>query len=150
MLASLKVRDYMTGTKIFFTPDMDVLRAIHQLVEYKISGAPVVDHHGNLVGFLSEKDCMQVALNSAYQSDAAGQVGDFMHQGVDIIDVDTSIIEVAERFLETAYKCFPVMMDNRIVGSITRQNILRALEKTASVDSAKKPNVQSTKQNVHV
>lgn len=46
MLASLKVKDHMNGTKITFTPEMDVLRAIHQLIEFKISGAPVIDQHG--------------------------------------------------------------------------------------------------------
>lgn len=150
MLAPLKVKDYMSGSKITFTPDMDVLAAIHQLIEFKLSGAPVIDHHGNLIGFLSEKDCMKVALNAAYQGEAGGRVADFMHQGVEIVDVETSIIEVAEKFLETAYKCLPVIKDNRIVGSITRQNILKALETAANIESAKKPAKQSTKQNIHV
>lgn len=55
MLASLKVKDHMNGTKITFTPEMDVLRAIHQLIEFKISGAPVIDQHGNLIGFSLKK-----------------------------------------------------------------------------------------------
>jgi predicted transcriptional regulator len=150
MLAPLKVKDYMNGTKITFTPDMDALRAIHQLIEFKISGAPVIDHHGNLIGFLSEKDCMQVALNAAYQGEAAGKVAEFMHNGCQTVDVDASIIEVAQTFLTTAFKCLPVVKENRLVGSITRQNILKALEKTANIESAKKPAKQSTKQQIHV
>ena len=150
MLAPLKVKDYMNGTKITFTPDMDVLRAIHQLIEFKISGAPVIDHHGNLIGFLSEKDCMQVALNAAYQGEAAGKVSEFMHEGCKTVDVEASIIDVAETFLKTAFKCLPVVKENRLVGSITRQNILKALEKTANIESQKKPAKQSTKQQIHV
>lgn len=150
MLAPLKVKDYMNGTKITFTPDMDVLRAIHQLIEFKISGAPVIDHHGNLIGFLSEKDCMQVALNAAYQGEAAGKVSEFMHEGCKTVDVEASIIDVAETFLTTAFKCLPVIKENRLVGSITRQNILKALEKTANIESQKKPAKQSTKQQIHV
>jgi predicted transcriptional regulator len=150
MLAPLKVKDYMNGTKITFTPDMDVLRAIHQLIEFKISGAPVIDHHGNLIGFLSEKDCMQVALNAAYQGEAAGKVSEFMHEGCKTVDVEASIIDVAETFLTTAFKCLPVVKENRLVGSITRQNILKALEKTANIESQKKPAKQSTKQQIHV
>lgn len=149
MLASLKVKDYMTGTKVTFTPDMDVLKAIQQLIELKISGAPVIDHRGNMVGFLSEKDCMQVALNSAYQDEAAGKVAEFMHENVHTIDFDASIIEAAELFLQTAYKCYPVVKENRLVGSITRQNILKALQKNTG-DAVKKPAKQSTKQNVSV
>jgi predicted transcriptional regulator len=150
MLASLKVKDHMNGTKITFTPEMDVLRAIHQLIELKISGAPVIDHHGNLIGFLSEKDCMQVALNSAYQGESAGRVEEYMyHHSVETIDYEASIIEVAEKFLQTSYKCLPVIKENRLVGSITRQDILKALEKTSNPDS-KQPAKQSSKQNIHV
>jgi predicted transcriptional regulator len=150
MLAPLKVKDYMNGTKVTFTPDMDVLSAIHQLIELKISGAPVIDQHGNLIGFLSEKDCMKVALNAAYQGEAAGRVEEYMHPACDTVDVEASIIDVAEIFLKTAFKCLPVIHENRLVGSITRQNILKALEKTANIESAKKPAKQTTKQQIHV
>lgn len=151
MLASLKVKDYMTVNKCTFTPDMDILRAIHKMLESRISGAPVIDEHGNMIGFLSEKDCMQVALNAAYQQDgAAGRVSEFMSINVEILDVDTPIIDVAERFLKGSFKRFPVVMDNRLVGTITRQNVLRALEYLSDPDCKHHPDKQSTKQNVHV
>lgn len=151
MLASLKVKDYMAVSKCTFTPDMDILRAIHKMLEFRISGAPVIDEHGNMVGFLSEKDCMQVALNAAYQQDgAAGRVSEFMSHTVETLDVDTPIIDVAEKFLQGSYKRFPVVMDNRLVGTITRQNILRALEFLSDPECSNKPGKQSTKQNVHV
>jgi len=151
MLASLKVKDYMAANKCTFTPDMDILRAIHKMLESRISGAPVIDEHGNMIGFLSEKDCMQVALNAAYQQDgAAGRVSEFMTPNVDTIDVDTPIIDVAERFLTGSYKRFPVVMDNRLVGTITRQNILRALEYISDPENTHKPGKQNTKQHVHV
>ncbi|PCJ31760.1 MAG: CBS domain-containing protein [Gammaproteobacteria bacterium] len=151
MLASLKVKDYMSANKYKFTPDMDILRAIHQMIEARISGAPVIDQRGNMIGFLSEKDCMQVALNSAYQQDgAAGQVSEYMTKNVDTIDVETPIIDVAELFLKGSYKLFPVITDNRLVGTITRQNILRALEDISTPDSGKKSAKQSTVQKIHV
>jgi CBS domain-containing protein len=151
MLASLKVKDYMSVNKCTFTPDMDILRAIHKMLDSRISGAPVIDVHGNMIGFLSEKDCMQVALNAAYQQDgAAGRVSEFMSPTVDTIDVDTPILEVAESFLKGSYKRFPVVMDNRLVGTITRQNVLRALEYLSDPESKKKPGKQSTKQQIHV
>jgi predicted transcriptional regulator len=86
MLASLKVKNYMSVSKITFTPDMDILRAIHKMLEMRISGAPVVDQRGNLIDFLSEKDCMQVALDAAYLQDgAAGRVSEFMTDGIDTV-----------------------------------------------------------------
>jgi len=149
MLASLKVKDYMSVNKCTFTPDMEILRAIHHMLESRISGAPVIDQHGNMIGFLSEKDCMQVALNAAYQQDgAAGRVSEFMTNKVDVLDVETPIIEVAELFLKGSYKRFPVVMDNRLVGTITRQNILRALQYVSDPDRTHKPShKQNTKQH---
>ncbi len=141
MIASLKVKDYMVANKCTFTPDMDILRAIHKMLESRISGAPVIDQQGNMVGFLSEKDCMKVALNAGYQqAGAAGRVAEFMTHNVETIDVETPILEVAELFLKGSYKRFPVVMDNRLVGTITRQNILRALEYISSPDLNDKPN----------
>ena len=58
------VRDYMSATLVTFTPDTDILAAINQLIAKRISGAPVVDRQGNLVGVLSEKDCLQAALQA--------------------------------------------------------------------------------------
>lgn len=92
---------------------------------------------------------MQVALNAAYQGESAGRVEEYMHNKVETIDFEASIIEVAEKFLQTPYKCLPVIKENRLVGSITRQNILKALELTSNPDS-KQPAKQSTKQNIHV
>lgn len=150
MLASSKVKDYMTATKCTFTPEMDVLRAIHKLLESRLSGAPVMDEHGNLIGFLSEKDCMQVALDAGYHGSAGGRVSEFMTNSVETIDVETPIIEVAELFLKGSFKCYPVVVDNRLVGSISRQNILKALEFISAPESTHKPGKQSTKQNIHV
>jgi CBS domain-containing protein len=150
MLASLKVKDYMSVTKITFTPDMDILRAIHKMLEARISGAPVIDHHSNLIGFLSEKDCMQVALDAAYLQDgAAGRVSEFMTNSIDTIEVDTPIIEVAEMFLKGSFKRYPVVKDNRLVGTITRHHILRALEFISSPESTNKPAKPLAKQSVH-
>jgi CBS domain-containing protein len=140
MLDSLKVRDYMSVNKVTFTPDMDILCAIHKLLESRISGAPVLDQHGNMVGFLSEKDCMQVALDAGYyQGTAAGSVSEFMTNGIESIDVDTPIIEVAEMFLKGSYKRFPVVLDNRLVGTITRSHVLKALEYLTAPESTQKP-----------
>jgi len=151
MLATLKVKDYMSVNKCSFTPDMDILRAIHKMLESRISGGPVIDEHSNMIGFLSEKDCMQVALNAAYQqAGAAGRVSEFMSPNIDTLDVETPILEVAELFLKGSFKRFPVVMDNRLVGTITRQNVLRALEFLMVPDDGHKIDKQSTKQNVHV
>jgi len=151
MLASLKVKDYMSANKCSFTPDMDILQAIHHMLESHISGGPVIDEHGNMVGFLSEKDRMQVALNAAYQqAGAAGRVSEFMSPDIITVDIDTAILEIAELFLKGSFKRYPIVTDNRLVGTITRQDVLRALEQLSVPDDGHKIDRQSTKQKVNL
>lgn len=131
MLKSIKVSDYMAASLVTFNPETEMRKAISQLVEKRISGAPVVDDHGNLVGVLSEQDCMKVALSAGYYDDFAGHVKDFMSQQVTTIDADTSILELAQRFIDSPFRRYPVVQNNRLVGQISRRDVLRALEAIA-------------------
>lgn len=121
------VREFMADTLVTFRPEMDVLDAIHQLVEHRIAGAPVVDDHGNLVGMLSELDCMKIALTAGYHGERGGPVSDFMTRDTQTVEAEMSIIDLAQLFLDSPYRRFPVMKDNRLVGQISRRDVLRAL-----------------------
>ena len=72
---SALVKDYMARTLVTFKPETDVLDAVHVLVKHRIAGAPVVDDEGNLLGMLSEYDCMKVALDSGYHVLIEGVLG---------------------------------------------------------------------------
>lgn len=126
-LDKIRVQDYMSASLLTFSPEQEVVGAIADLLDKDVTGAPVVDRLGNLVGMLSEKDCMRVALNAGYHGDFGGRVGDFMSPKVVTVDADTSILEVARMFLEAPYKRYPVVSDNRLVGYIDRSDVLRAL-----------------------
>ncbi|MDJ0873080.1 MAG: CBS domain-containing protein [Gammaproteobacteria bacterium] len=121
------VRDYMSANLVTFTPDTDILNAISQLVEKRISGAPVLDKQGNLVGIVSEKDCLRVALHASYHAESAGTVSEYMHTEVKTVNADTGIVEVARMFLADEYRRYPVIHENRLVGQISRRDALRAL-----------------------
>ena len=123
-----KVRDYMSANLVTFTPETDILTAISQLVEKRISGAPVVDKQGNLVGILSEKDCLRVALHASYHSESAGSVSEYMSHTVKTVDAGAGIVEVVRMFLADQHRRYPVMHENRLVGLISRRDALRALE----------------------
>jgi CBS domain-containing protein len=125
---SCLVKDYMAKTLVTFKPDTDVLDAVHELVEHRIAGAPVVDDAGNLVGMLSELDCMKVALQAGYHGDAGGPVAGFMSEGIQTVDADMSIIDLAQEFIDSQYRRFPVLSGNRLIGQISRRDVLRALE----------------------
>ncbi len=127
-IKSCLVQDYMARTLVTFKPDTDVLDAVHVLVENRIAGAPVVDDTGTLVGMLSEFDCMRIALHAGYHGDWGGPVSDFMSDGVETVDAEMNIIDLAQEFVDSKYRRFPVMKKNRLVGQISRRDVLRALE----------------------
>lgn len=122
------VEDFMARTLITFKPDTDVLDAVHVLVSERIAGAPVVDDEGNLLGMLSELDCMKVALDAGYHGIYGGPVSDFMSEGVETIDAEMSIVDLAQKFIDSRFRRFPVMKGTRLVGQISRRDALRALE----------------------
>ena len=125
---SVVVKDYMAKTLVTFKPDTDVLDAVHDLVKHRIAGAPVVDDAGNLVGMLSELDCLNVALHAGYHGDWGGPVSDYMSDGVKTVDGEMSIIDLAQLFLDSKFRRFPVVERNRLIGQISRRDVLRALE----------------------
>lgn len=125
------VKDYMSGQLVTFAPDTDVLDVIQELLRHRIAGAPIVDDHGQLVGMISEFDCMQVVLTAAYHSEPGGPVSALMVTDVETVDADMNIIDLAELFIATRFRRFPVLMDNRLVGQISRRDVLRALGEIA-------------------
>ncbi len=96
-------------------------------MEHQLSGAPVVDDRGNLVGVLSIKDCLKVAFSASYHQERGGSVSEFMSAEVETIESDTNIVEAAELFLNARYRRFPVVADGRLVGQISRYDVLKAL-----------------------
>jgi len=132
MSKSVLVKDYMAKSLVTFKPDTDVLDAVHELVKHRIAGAPVVDDTGNLLGMLSELDCMKVALHAGYHGDWGGPVSDFMSDGVVTVDAEMNIIDLAAEFIESKFRRFPVVENNRLIGQISRRDVLRALEYLAT------------------
>jgi CBS domain-containing protein len=118
----------MSKTLVTFKPDTNVLDAVHTLVEHRIAGAPVVDDAGNMVGMLSELDCLKVALQAGYYGEYGGPVSDYMSNDVQTVNMEMSIIDLAQRFLDSSFRRFPVTDKNRLVGQISRRDVLRALE----------------------
>ena len=127
MIQSIMVKNYMSASLVTFAPDLDVMNAIDVLVKNRISGAPVIDDHGNLIGLLSEKDCMKVAIQAGYYEELGGRVADYMTKNVITVESESSVLEVAKLFMEKGPRRYPVVEDNRLVGQISRRDVLRAL-----------------------
>lgn len=127
MYEPAKVRDYMARQLITLSPEMEILRAVSILLKNDIGAAPVVNDTGSLVGILTERDCMQVVLNAGYHSEYGGQVAEFMSPEVETIAASESIVDVAKLFFGQRFHRYPVLENGRLVGQISRRDVLRAL-----------------------
>ena len=132
MLKSVKVQDYMATGLVTFHPETDLFEAINSLLRYKISGAPVTNEQGELVGLISEVDCLKAILTLTYhEEEVGGCVADCMTKNVEVINYDANIIEVANIFIEKGRRRLPVIRNGKLVGQISRSDILRAVEEFA-------------------
>lgn len=120
------VARYMTPDPLTLPPGMEINRAAALLIGRRISGAPVTDPAGRLIGMLTAKDCFKAVLHASYHQDLGGRVADYMSAPVETLDADLGITAAAERFLATPYRRFPVMREGRLVGILTRLDLLRA------------------------
>ena len=127
-MKSLKVKDYMTRRLITFRENTNVVEAMDVLLKNRISGGPVVDETGQLVGILSEVDLMQVVVQDSYYDESAGIVGDYMRRKVDVVDSEMDIYTLAEKFIKEHRRRYPVVDNGKLVGQISRRDVLVAAE----------------------
>lgn len=133
-LRDITVKEFMSASLVSFSPDTDIFAAIKLLVGRGVSGAPVLDQFGNIIGMLSERDCMKVALNAAYHDEFGGRVSDFMTRNPVSVDAAASILEVAEIFFANPFKRLPVIHQQRLVGQVSRSDVLKAIDRFVQVD----------------
>ncbi len=129
MLRSMLAKDYMSKNVVTLNPEMPVLQAVHTLIRHDISGAPVLDKHGRLVGVFSERDCMSVAMQADYHGIPVGLVGDFMSANPQSVEPGESILKVAQLFINGRFHRYPVLDNGRLIGVISRRDVMRAMGK---------------------
>ncbi len=147
----MKVREVMKEDIKSLLPDMSVKDALDLIFKMRISGLPVIDKNGKLVGCFTEKDVLKIILPS-YLS----QVGGFIYEDnpkniknkfaklseLKIIDVmskdaytinnDASLSEAARLMLVKDIRRIPVLdKSEKVVGIVARCDILKALKKMA-------------------
>lgn len=122
------VRDYMDKKVYTLVPETEVRKAIRFLLKHRVTGAPVVDPDGKLLGMFTEKDCMKLIATGIEGEHPAGRIEDFMTTDVKTIEPDMNIYYVAGLFLNHTFRRFPVIEDGKLIGAITRFDILRVIE----------------------
>lgn len=122
------VSDYMTTNLIVFSPDQSVLEVINTLIKQKISGGPVVNDNYELVGIISEGDCIKQISESRYYNQPIGNISVEKHmiKDVETIDGNMNIFDAAEKFLKSKRRRFPIVEDGKLIGQISQKDILKA------------------------
>ena len=133
MVAKASVGEFMTPLKklITFKPNMEMLEAINILKDNRISGAPVLDSNGNMLGLLSERDCLSLGLNAFYHNQRGGLVKEYMSTEIVTVDLSASVVDTCEMFLQHNYRRLPVvnrLNNGSLVGQISRHDLLRAIK----------------------
>jgi len=127
MPRSMLVKDHMKTAVITLHPDMEILRASQVLIGSDISGAPVLDQHGRLIGMLTERDCLRVVLQADYHGQPGGLVRQYMSKDPVSVGPGDTILELADRFINHPYRRYPVLDGGRLVGVISRRDVMRAM-----------------------
>ena len=126
------VRTFMKHELVTLTSDVDVFEAIDHLLKHRISGAPVVDNLGGYQGVFSEKTAMRALVAAVYDQLPGTRVAHYMNLDRNrVVCEEDSLLDVAHRFQQTPYRRFPVLRGNKLVGQLSRRDVLRAEQRLA-------------------
>jgi CBS domain-containing protein len=143
----MKAIDVMVRDVITVKPGDDVARAVQLLAEHDISALPVVDDGGKVVGVVSEADLMRrqeigtqkhrswwleamtpgVTLAADFAKAHGGKVDEVMSDNVVSVSEETPLGEIASLLEKHRIKRVPVLRDGKLVGVVSRSNLIQAL-----------------------
>lgn len=127
----LTARELMTTNLLCFDPKQTLLMAIEHLIKWRVSGAPVVDAEGRMVGMLSELDCLRMLASDEFylqQQEEGALVEQFMSTGGRVIPPDLGIYAISHYFLTAPIRRLPVVEHEKLIGQVSRRDVLRGME----------------------
>lgn len=124
----IKVSDYMTRNLITFKPEQSIIEVVEVLVKRGISGGPVINDNNELVGIISEGDCLKELSDARYHNHPMEDVKVELHmvKNVETIDGEMNVLDAANKFLESKHRRFPILENGKLAGQISQSDILRA------------------------
>jgi len=114
----------MTSNMVTVRPDASIEEAIELLMRDQISGLPVIDDDGRLVGVITEFALLAVAYDKRVKNHTVSQ---HMTREVITVEVDAPLSRIADLCIVHRVRRVPVMENGRMVGLIARRDVLRAL-----------------------
>jgi len=125
------ITNYMAKNLVTFNSDTEITEVIDTLLSKRISGAPVLNKHKEIIGMIDDKDCLHVLVDSVYHNLPIRKriVDAYMTDVYKTISVDADIVDVANEFLKTTFKRFLVIDHHgKLMGQVSRRDILRAIQ----------------------
>jgi CBS domain-containing protein len=134
-------RQLMTTRLVTLRPTMHAVDAAALLLKNRISGAPVVDPQGGIIGLLSEFDCLRAVAAAEYEMDSVDEiqtVADLMSREFITIGPEVDLFGLATEFVRHRVRRFPVVENGRLLGQVSRRDALRgAVELRRSVQKSR-------------
>lgn len=125
------ITKYMATKLITFSEENEIIEVIDILLEKRISGAPVLNTKGEIIGVIDDKDCLGTIVDSVYHNAPIRKkkVSSYMTDIYKTINIDADIVDAANEFLNSNYKRLLVIdTSGRLKGQISRRDILRAIK----------------------
>lgn len=126
-----RVKDILIKKVIAFRPDFSLFDAIRNFNNYRISTAPVVNEKSEVIGYLSESDCIKSLSNCLFFDEISCKTIDLiMSKKVAIAESEWDIFKLEEFFVSNHLRSAPVVdSENHLVGIVTRRDVLITLQK---------------------
>jgi len=105
-----------------------IFEAIEKLAEYPVAAAPVVDGKNEIIGFISEHECISTVLQRGYYCDPAATVNEVMCTEMEAVQAWDNIVDLAQKMLSTPRQVFPVADNHKLIGMVNRSMVLHALK----------------------
>ena len=125
---NIKVEDFMTRDMFVFKEGQHILEVMESLIKNRISGGPVINEKEELIGIISEGDCIKQLSESRYYNQPMDNmnVENYMVKKVETVSPDMNLFDVANKFLTLKIRRFPVCKNGKLVGLISQKNVLKA------------------------
>jgi CBS domain-containing protein len=120
----LTAESIMTEELVTIRPEASIREAIEMLIGKAISGLPVIDNQGHLVGVITEFAMLAMVYDHEVRNQSVGQ---HMTREVITVNVDDPISRIADLCIVHRVRRLPVMRDGKLVGLIARRDVLKAL-----------------------
>ncbi|MGB5625217.1 MAG: CBS domain-containing protein [Woeseiaceae bacterium] len=123
-----RIREYMDTVVPTLSPETGIMTAIDFLLRHRVTGAPVVDADDKLIGIITETDLLRLVTEGIQgEPPVDATVAEYMTTDVITVSPTVDIYYIAGMFLTNKFRRLPVVENDKIVGAITRFDLLRVI-----------------------